>query len=308
MPKPMTKLDRDVESFELEDELPDSLKVYSFHKIQNLRWERTNDDAYADCPFCDRAGKFGISIETTKYQCLVCGAKGNEYTFARSIWDLSLKSTNRKSYKSLVDDSKFLSEKCLLDWQIAKHILTDEWCVPGYNHEHKVTGLYRFVNMKTDEGWKRRLLPSPRLGHHLFGLNLYSEDKPNLAICEGWRDGIILYETMCLSGDSGVPLINDWNVISVPGTNSFKSDWSKFGVGKNVAIMYDNDLPRKNKKTKKNEDGAGLVGVRRVASILKSQPKDQQPKAIMYLAWGDTEQYSDEYKNGLDLRDFLSNA
>jgi len=294
-----------------DDDTPEGLKVYVFHHIQNLSWTKGEKDAYADCPFCGTVKKFGIDKETSLFNCFVCGAKGNEYSFVRMLYEESYKTTLVKAYDQLSKESHFLSGEAAKEWGLAKHLLTDEWCLPGYNHEEKITGLYRFAPLKRKDGtWGKKLLPSPRLGHHVFGLNLYEEQKPHVYLTEGWRDGVALYEVLKAYEPHGVPLINEADVLAVPGTNSFKPEWGKFFRKKSLWIMYDNDHPKVNPKTKEPVLVGGTMGVRRVASILRSLPPEDQPSAIGYLAWGGANEdtgYSLDLENGTDVREFLSN-
>lgn len=296
---------------EEEDNTPPALKVFLFHHVSNLSWNSNQDDAYADCPFCGTVKKLGINKGTGMFNCFVCGSKGNEYSFVRMLHEQATKNTKDEAFGNLAQESGFLSGKSAKEWGVAVHPLTGEWCIPGYNHEEKITGLYRFAPMKKKDGtWGKKLLPSPGLGHHLFGLGLYEEQKPNVYLSEGWRDGIVLYEILKEYSSHGIPAINEANVLAVPGTNSFKMEWGKFFRKKIVWIMYDNDHPKLNPKTGEPVLVGGTMGVRRVASMLRSLPKDDQPELIGYLAWGGNDHvgYTSDLVSGTDLRDFITNA
>lgn len=299
-----------------EQEVLDTLRVFASHRIPNLRHAKTADDASADCPFCGKQGKFGIHISTTKYSCFVCGAKGNEFTFVRDLWDDSLKTTTKGQYQQLAKEWGLLGTQALEDWGVAKHSLTGEWCIAGYNGQGKVTGLYRWVNLKdTRTGkWHRKLLPSPRLGHHLFGLDQWQPQKPSVLLCEGWRDGLFMYDlalAMAQRSGDGEFFLNDCNIIAVPGTNSFRQDWCHLFAGKMVFIAFDNDYPTVNPKTGKSTVVGGQAGVRRVASMLMGQTKESdKPASVQYLTWGAEAGigYNRGLPNGTDIRDLLTGA
>lgn len=285
-------------------EVPGGLKVFKFHKVDDLRWIDSDKEAIGTCPFCGTGNKFAVNKISSKYQCFVCGVKGNEHTFVREVWQLSLESTKNEDYARLVEMSRFVDIESCRDWGIAKHMLTDEWCVPGYNKDGKVTGLYRFVHMKDKDEWHWKLLPSPNLGHHVFGLNLYEEQKPIVYLCEGWRDAIKLYEVLKHTTTNGVSWLTDVNVLSVPGTNSFKLEWTKYFQGKQVCILFDNDYPKKNPKTGEEMIVGGRAGVARVASMLQGVAS-----SVEYLAWGGRrghKGYTEDFPNGHDIRDFLT--
>lgn len=286
-----------------------TLRVFASHRIQNLRYTATSDNASADCPFCGKVGKFGIHVATTKFSCFSCGAAGNEYTFVREIWGASVEQTTDAELDALAVEWGLWSGQSLRDWGVVKHCLTQEWAICGYNDQRKVTGLYRWVNLKNAHGkWKRTLLPSPRLGHHLFGLGVHDPAKPAVFLCEGWRDGVAMYDTLRLLSDQGKNgLLSTVNVLAVPGTNSFKPEWVPLFSGKETTVMFDNDFPTINLKTGKEVVTGGPAGVRRVAGMLMSDPK-LVPATLSYLSWGGTVEqgFNRKYANGTDVRDFLT--
>lgn len=289
--------------------LPEGLRVYKFHGLAGLEPSLTEDDAKADCPFCGKEGKFGINQKSSLFNCFVCGTKGNEHTFVRQLWEMAYKLLKPTSpaYAKLVADSGFSSSVAVHAWGVAKHPLTDEYCLPGWNHEGKITGLYRWCPIRTEDGkWTKRLLPSPGMGHHLFGLSLYDDAKPIVALCEGWRSAIRLYEVLRDTERGGVPLLDDINVIAVPGANSFKREWCRWFEGKVVWILYDNDHPNVNPKTGKEVLVGGPAGVARVASILQSA--EAPPDEIHYLGWGvePPARYNPDLPSKYDVRDFLN--
>lgn len=295
MPKPPTKTPTG------EEEVPEALKVYKFHKLELDHARRTEENAIGECPFCGKAGKFGAHKERGTFNCFVCGESGNQFTFVRKLWDLSFRNTPSRSYDRLAEESGVIDAETFRDWGVAAHALTGEWCVPGYNHEGKITGLYRYVNLRRKDGsWKETLLPSPGLGHHLFGLGVYEEQKSVIDLCEGWRDGLAWYSVRKAS-----ERLEDVNVLAVPGANSFNPKWSRYFAGKVVRIWYDNDHP------KTLEDGSlrvqgGPAGVRRVAAILRQSKTP--PEKILCDGWDGEAGYNLELESGRDLRDELSNA
>ncbi len=288
------------------EEVQAGFRIFKFHGVDDIYVSAGDDDGYADCPFCGKKKKLSINKDTTKFRCLVCDVSGNEHSFIRQVWEQSHEAIRDKDLEGFAESSGLLSSRTAYEWGVCKHVLTEELCVPGYNKEGKVTGLYVWRNMKTEAGWKRKLLPSPKLGHHLFGFNLYEPEKPRVYICEGWRDAMVLYEVLKMSSPHGVPLLDDCNVLAMPGTNSFKEDWVSLFHDKEVVLMFDNDHPQYNEKKGVEVEVGGVVGVKRTASILNSNP-EYKPKRVMYLAWGgSTEGYCRDLSNKLDIREYLT--
>lgn len=291
------------------DELPVGLRVYDFHGVEGIVPSQVEDDIMADCPFCDKPKKMGINQKTSVFNCFVCGTKGNEHSFVRRIWELgySLTKSQSKRYDALVNDSGFSSAQSAIDWGVTINPLNNEYCLPGYNIEGKITGLYRWCSIKTEEGkWAKRLLPSPGLGHHMFGVNLYDDAKPIVALCEGWRSAIRFHEVLRDLSVKGAPTLTDVNVLAVPGANSFKKEWSKWFEGKEVWLMYDNDHPKLNPKTGKEILVGGPAGIVRVASILRSV--EVPPASILYQSWGASppDRFNHKIPSKYDVRDHLN--
>lgn len=288
-------------------EVEAGFRVFKFHGLDEIHVSAGDDDGYTNCPFCGKVKKFSINKDTTKFRCLVCDIGGNEYSFVREVWEASYAAASDKQLDKFAEGTGLLSSRTAYEWGVCVHMITEEICLPGYNKEGKVTGLYVWRNMKTEEGWKRKLLPSPRLGHHLFGLNLFEPEKPKIYICEGWRDAMVLYEILKHAEPHGVPLSDDANVLAIPGTNSFKEDWISLCHDKEVILMYDNDHPKYNEKTQAETEVGGVVGVKRTASILSSS-SEYKPRRIMYLGWGgEATGYSRDLQNKLDIREYLTN-
>lgn len=281
-------------------ELPDGLRPYAFHGI-DIQYTPGDDNALAECPFCGRM-KFAIEPETSKFQCFVCEEKGNSVLFLRKFWELCETDTTTNDYRELAAQSGFTKYESPKRFGVVKSTLTGEWLVPGYNAERNMTGLYRYAHFPSEKAY--RLLPTPTMGHHLFNLHNYEDHKPIVDLCEGWRDAIAWEEALMLDSSSGVPFLDDRNVLAVPGVNSFKPQWCQFLAGKVVNILFDNDHPRKHPKTGKQVESAAVTGIKQVASKLASARTP--PAQINHIAWNGSEyHYSLSLPTGMDLRDYL---
>lgn len=280
---------------------PDAIRPYTFHGVE-LELPRSGKEALGQCPFCDKNQKFSVNIETSMFQCWGggCGVQGNSTTFLKLYWDLCKQETTITDYQQLAEDSGFLKPHAARAFGVVMSKLKGQWLVPGYNHEGNLTGLYRYGRMlNTKKQWTNRLLVCPGTGVHLFNVPNYDPSKPIVDLCEGWRDGIAWYESITEMTINGRSLSNGRSVLAVPGTNAFKPQWCKFFAGKTVNIWFDNDPPNKN-----GQEGGGITGVKKVASILKSS--SNPPEEVNYVAWnGEADQYSSDLPSSLDLRDHL---
>lgn len=273
---------------------PDGLRPYRFHGLE-LSWKQGDENAKATCPFCGKVRKFSIEADTGKARCWSCGegsGKGgmNPLIFIRKLYEHSTDSTNELYQLSR---NKLIDESTLKEWGIVKSMITDEFMVPAFNTEKRLSQLYLFKRVGGSGGVKQRLLLTPTLGHKIFGLNLWDSSKDFVFMTEGPWDAAKLWETMSrlmLDEHEQIvecatiarSLLNNANVIGVPGANVFKPEWVPFFRGKTINLCFD-------------ADGAGLKGMQRVAGLLSKVTKD-----INYLEWGG------DYKIGTDIRDMLT--
>lgn len=307
-------------------ELPETLRTYAFHGV-DFNYRQGAAEATADCPFCGRANKFSVKVESGQWRCLVCGEGpekdksirgGNHVIFLRTLYRLSKEATKSEEFVQLAKNRGLLSTDTLKAWGIVKSITTGEWLVPGHNSEKALCQLYRYVRLNTDKGPKFKLLatpPSPTLQHQLHGIDVWGDSKQIVFLCEGPWDGMALWEVLrqTKSSESGLAptgnpklsFIHQANVIAVPGCTTFKPIWCKLFAGKRVIVLFDNDHPKKNEKTGQPIPPASIEGLKRTVEILQSSPTP--PEVIQYLCWGD-QNYDANLKSGTDLRDVFNDA
>ena len=291
---------------------PQKLRPYLFHGID--LGTPSNSEAVGDCPFCDKSNKFSVNEDTGKWKCWSgsCGESGNIWTFLRKFHVLCFEATTVEDYKSLAVDRDLYKTESLVQWQIVKSITTDEWLIPGYGvQKREITSLYRYIKQR-DGGY--RLLPTPTLGHHLHGLNLWNTQAPIVYVTEGPWDAVSLWEALgsaknchegglCSTASRESSLLAQANVIAVPGCEVFFETWTPLLEGKTVTLVYDSDHPRKHPKTGKISDGAGIRAVKKVANLLIESK--HKPFEVNYLKWGEGG-YDPSRKSGFDVSDLLT--
>ncbi len=280
---------------------PDTLRPYIFHGV-DLQWRPGDKNAKAECPMCGRSEEhFGVCISGEKsgtfncYGCPVMPGGGNQYKFLRWLHEVSEQATMEVDYHELAKSRGLQDLTTLIHWGICKSTLTGDWLVPGYSIEDGLNQLYRYT--RTSKG--ARLLPTPTLGHHLFGAatRLFDADKPIAFICEGPWDAMVLWETLRQAKRE------ECNVLGVPGCSTFSKAWLPLFTGRTVNLMYDNDHPRKHPKTGKAIAPAALHGMRRVARMLMAG--SEPPSEVNFLRWGE-KGYDLNRPSGFDIRDFLN--
>lgn len=274
--------------------LSQCIKPYAFLGL-DLQDEESKS-VKADCPFCGREKRLGISNlddRDGRFRCVACGESGNGASFCEKFHALCMTATT--DYRWLMEHRQ-LSWEGLRAWGVCQSTITGEWLIPAYSASLKICNLYRYVRI----GDKYRALQTPGLPGGVFGLNLLDDSKPHIDICEGPWDGIALWDALqeCK--------VTDRSVIAIPGCGYFPETLLGFLDGKVVTLFYDNDYPR---TTNGNTVQGGFDGLKRACRAISGA--ESQPSSVNFIAW-DTEGeyggkgYTSQYPDGYDVRDYLS--
>jgi hypothetical protein len=291
---------------------PEGLRPYIFHGV-DFKWQDGEDQAYAECPFCgDGRDKFNVEASTGKWNCYVCQMGGLPISFLNKFWDIC--NQNTSDYTELAEH-RGIHPDTLMFWGVSKSELGDWWVVPSYNSSRRIAQLYKYV------AWAQKplLLGCPiaqeEMKHCVFGVDLFDEEKPEVYLCEGPWDAMILWERLreartgpeglVLTSNNDRSLLAEASVLGIPGCGTFNAEWCKLFSDKVVYLLFDNDYPRKHPQSGKELPPAGYNGVRRTATILRGARKP--PAEIHYLRWGEGG-YTEELPSGYDVRDFLLGA
>jgi hypothetical protein len=279
----------------------DKLAPFEFH---GLGLDRSREQAAGDCPFCRREGKFFVSTATGQWDCKVCGERGNVWTFLRALHKISDEKTGNEDVDALAAERGLLHPETLLAWGACRSALTGDWLLPGWGADGKLCQLYRWVG----GGGRMRLLPTPGLGHRLFGVAGLDSGKPEVLVCEGPWDGMALWEALRVAKDTGKglrhtaaegsSLLAGRGVVAVPSCSVFAESWLPLFAGKRAILLYDSDHPRE--ANGKTIDPAGWAGMRRAAGLLAGVAKE-----VHCVTWG-SDGYDPNKKSGWDVRDALT--
>ena len=196
-------------------------------------------------------------------------------------------------------DRLLLSPETAAAWGVCR-AADGTWLVPGYNHEGRLDQVYRRINVREKDEWVWRLLPTPGIWPEgkAHALHLPATDfdpaRPNVIICEGPWDGMVLWEVW----DRGQG--HNTNIIAVPGCNVWRDEWTQLCKGKCVTLMFDSDHPKVH--TPGHKSRAGYDGMVRVAKRLSGVAA-----SVQWVRWG-PEGYDLTRPSGWDVRDHLSEA
>jgi hypothetical protein len=315
---------------------PPTLRPYIHHGI-DLQWSDGDKHAIGTCPWCGRE-TFAVVIENGVWHCPACnqGNKnngGNETTFIRMLWERSDKATNGK-LPALASELGLLYPDSLMRWGICWSILTPHWLIPGYGKDKQINHLYKYARI----GGRMATVATPEMHHQMHGVCEYAKEKPDVHLCEGWKDGVSWWEAMKYAKPDGdsmkftaseqSSILASTNVLAVHSTGSVGKPLEKFlplFAGKRVLLMFDSDHPRrrctpcgKSWSTVIYTEGrcptcgeelgeivipaAGFEATKRTVNILSSAA--EPPAEIMWIAWGENG-YDPDLPDGYDIRDAL---
>lgn len=320
------------------DDTPDVLRPFLFHGV-NLSWKEGGAEATGDCPWCGKEGKFSVNLSTGLWRCFGCNEGiekdkvikgGNLSFFLTNLWEKGYAATPPGDYAKLAAERRLLYPDTLVRWNLAKSPTTGDWILPGYDIGGKLTSLYRYVRANGRTIW----MPTPTLGHHLLGINLFVRDDSHelIYLCEGLWDSTPLWEILgCSREEEGTykqtsnreaSLLATENVVGIASNLAFNEAWLPLFKNQIVVLMCQNDHEKRMcKKCRKSYSKlthercpsctatevteliippASYAGMERIAKLLHNVAAD-----IHYLYWGD-DGYDPKLPSGYDTRDVLT--
>jgi hypothetical protein len=300
-------------------DVPETLRPYGAHGL-DLQYRDSDKEALADCPYCGRENKFSVNIETGQYRCVVCDESGNAYIFLRKLWDISRQGTSDEEYEALAESRGLLDPETPKHWGCCKSVITGDWLVPGYGPSGEICQLYRYIKSTARD--RMLLLPTPMMGHQLFGVDLKVVKGMTVWLTEGPWDGMALWELLqrtkevdgrlSITGSPEHSLLANSCVLSVAGCGAMGDPFAKYlplFAECNVRLCFDNDHPHKNPKTGELEDPAGYMATKRAVGLLGCAKTP--PECIEWVRWGASDGWEGvdlSLPGGYDLREHFGTA
>lgn len=285
----------------VEAQVPKNLRPYEHHGV--ILSEGGGPNAKGDCPFCGRAGKFSVRVDTGVAKCWVCevnpaAPKGgvNPRSFIQRLWELAVADTTDRDLEGLLAVRRGVRTTAMLRaWGCAR-APGGEWFLPGWDAKGLMCQLYRW-------GRDRVLMATPKadgiLGAGLF-MGRWEKDKPDVFLAEGPWDGMALEDVLAAFAPK---LASESNVVAVAGCGAvgeaFRPLLPMF-AGKRVTLCFDSDHPRKGPNGASSV--AGRDAAKRAAELL-----GPVVASVSVVWWGD-EGFDPALKSGYDLRDTLGEA
>jgi len=254
-------------------DIPNKLKPFSFHGV--IFNKKCGEWYQGNCIFCGKNNHFFVHYEKCHWNCKRCGITGKDkpeiyglYSFFSAITERAKETTTDEAIKTFCK-VKQLPISIVRKWQVYYDDYLDRFILPVYNDRQQICNIRVFRSGKwlNTAGCKSTILGVNRL------LNIDKNFDP-VYIVEGESDLFALDWLLKRINKVGL-------VVSIPGANVFKKEWSILFKSRDVIICYDNDK-------------AGKLGTERIKNYLENFSK-----SIKFINWGEN------FKNGYDVKDFI---
>ncbi len=228
---------------------------------------QNQSQAYGDCPFCGKEGKFYVNIKNQLWDCKVCSRKGDYLRFLSEMADQCFNALDPVSIRKLATN-RGLPIEAITQWRIGRY--GNQYTIPIYADTGKIQDLRTY-----DLG--KKIMSSPGCSVGLFGVEKLKNADVAVPVylCEGEWDGIALHWLL------NVKLKKKVMVTAVPGAGTFKREWIDALKGRDVIVLYDNDAA--------GENGELTVKARLLGNA----------KSLRYLRWPAS------LPDGFDIRDLV---
>lgn len=264
------------------------IKFFSFY---GCFLTKRNQQLQGDCPFPDcenPADHFYANPGTGQWDCKRCGRKGNTYQFLAEFHKACLEQTTHEHYMTLCAVRPGISVSTFEEFGLAWSETLGEWLLPAYSLEQRtLTNLY--VWRKLPDSDKMAVMSGPTLKQTLFGLQFFQQKRGiPLFVCEGQWDLMAFHElTGSIENGDGTAIRTHYNLVGVPGANTFPKDYLTLLEAADIRLLYDNDQ-------------AGREGIN---GVIRSMGQNGiTPLRVGSLVWPPST------KDKYDIRDLIAEA
>ena len=241
-------------------------RLRGFKKYGLIVKGKNSTQGYGDCPFCGKENKFYVNLSTLLWDCKSCQFKGNYLGYLEYINKQNQSAIQITDYTKLAQN-RGIPIDAFKNWGFGKH--DKEYTLPIWNDKGKLQDIRSYILGK-------KFMSSPDCRVGLLGMEKLVNTLSHIPvyICEGEWDCIAMDWLIKLIGKKGV-------VVGSPGANTFKQEWCFAFRGRDINVLYDNDLA--------GENGDQIIKGRLNGCA----------KSIKFIHWFLT------FKKGYDIRDFI---
>lgn len=203
------------------------LGVFRSHSVDLTE---NGSQAIGDCPFCGKESHFYANVKTGQWDCKVCGESGNSFSFLAKIHRQAFDATSGEDFRRL-SQLRGIPVQTFRRHGLAFDSCENCWLIPYRSSKGSIINLCRYW----ESSGKKYMTKGLPVG--LYGLEALSTDPCRLVfLVEGAFDAIALDHHL-----RNLKAHGRYDILAVPGANTFKQPWAKWLDGRKVRIVFDND-------------------------------------------------------------------
>lgn len=231
------------------------------------------EERRGECPFCGKKEHFFVNKNTSQWSCRRCGEGGGFQKFLQKIYTTALDRSKENTAGMLaLAKNRKLPVDAFLRYGVAYSEIGNHYLLPGW--ADPITK--KLADLRIWSPDSKGVRSTATCQSQLFGWEKIEKAK-TVWICEGEWDAIA-----CDALLRACRVTTSIVAVGVPGAATFKSDWVRLFVDKEVVIAYDHDEP-------------GRKGAAKVYAALKGITKK-----LRCIHW------EEGRADGWDVRDFVT--
>jgi len=203
-----------------------SKKLTGFRQHLTGKFDVTDDQVNADCPFCNKKEHLYINPNNLLWDCKRCGRSGNFEQFLHQVAIENEKLITPPMLKKICLN-RGLRKQTLMDWGVGYNPHYEFYTIPANGNQKRITTdlrKYKIGNSTYATSGAKLSFVVPK--------EVYNSE--TVWVCEGEWDGMAWYEVL-----RKIELHDD--VYSVIGANNFPNNLMPLLDNKIVNLLYDND-------------------------------------------------------------------
>lgn len=207
--------------------------AFSQHGVRFDNHE-AGDERRGECPFCGKKEHFYVNKNTSQWSCRRCGEGGGFQKFIQRIYTHALDYSKQSAPEmAALAKNRKLPVEAFGRYGVVYSSIGNHYLLPGW--ADPVTKKLGDLRMWAPES--KGVKSTATCHAQLFGWEKIEKAK-TVWVCEGEWDAIACDALLraCRVSASFV-------AVAVPGAATFKAEWVRLFVDKDVVLAYDNDEP-----------------------------------------------------------------
>ena len=199
-----------------------------FQQFGYIEDRKSGEHSIGTCPFCNKKEHFYINVSSKNktWDCKECGESGGFQKFLQTVVQKAKRCNEQKLQE--LSNNRGITLNTIKAADIG--FLNGRYVIPVYSADKK-----DIINIKIYDGYSFK--NTAGCGAAIYGLWGIPDKYTTIYVAEGEWDALTMVDVLSFTKD-----FYRMAVIGVPGAGTFKSDMVNYFTGKEVYLLYDNDL------------------------------------------------------------------